>query len=215
MSEPASQTPPWTRLESNSTHGRLAWPTAEQLDAERLEVYRAIVEGPRVRSSAAFQSLDADGRLEGPFNAMLVSLRIGFALQALGAAVRYQSFLSDRHREIAVLELAFLERSDFEWFAHERLGLANGISAEEIEALRTGSESPTFSGDEVLIRRVIVELHERRDLGDEFFDEVIAALGFERLADLVVLAGYYELLALSLRVWRTPLPDGAPRPWGP
>jgi 4-carboxymuconolactone decarboxylase len=215
MSEQAPQTPPWSHQGSTPTHGRLAWPTPEQLSADRLEVYRAIVGGPRARSTAVFSSMDVDGRLEGPFNAMLVSPRIGLATQALGAAVRYQSFLSDRQREIAVLELAYLQRSDFEWFAHERLGLASGIDGDEIEALRTGNECPTFGDDEALIRRVIGELHERRDLEDDLFNEAVEVLGFERLADLVVLAGYYELLALSLNVWRTPLPDGAPRPWGP
>jgi hypothetical protein len=31
--------------------------------------------------------------------------------------------------------------------------------------------------------------------------------------DLIALVGYYDLLALSLRVWRTPLPDGAEAPF--
>jgi hypothetical protein len=146
---------------------------------------------------------------------MLVSPRVGLAVQALGAAVRYQSFLSDRQRGMAVLEPARLVRSDYEWFAHERLALASGISADEIEALRTGSEGPTFSADEVLIRRVIRELHERRQLEDDIFEEARETFGYERLADLVVLVGHYELIALSLSVWRTPLPEGASRPWGP
>jgi hypothetical protein len=33
------------------------------------------------------------------------------------------------------------------------------------------------------------------------------------LAELVVLVGYYDLLALSLRVWRTPLPAGENSPF--
>jgi alkylhydroperoxidase family enzyme len=214
MSEPDS-TAPWSRLTSSEKHGRLAWPTPAELDDQRLEVYRSIVEGPRARSSAAFSSLDGAGRLEGPFNAMLVNPRVGAATQALGAAVRYGSSLSDREREIAILELAFLERSEFEWFAHERLGLACGLAAHEIEALRTGIECPSFNLDEVTTRRAIDSLHRRRDLDDELFDEVVATLGVERLADLVVLAGYYQLIALSLTVWRTPLPGGAARPWGP
>jgi len=215
MSEQTSPIPPWSYLDSTPTHGRLAWPTPAQLSADRLEVYRAIVGGPRSTSAALFHSLDADGRLEGPYNAMLVSPRIGLAMQALGAAVRFQNVLSDRQREIAVLELAYLQRSEFEWYAHERLGRSSGILADEVEALRTGSECPTFSVNEALTRRVVHELHERRGLDDDMFDQARQALGFEQLADLVVLTGFYELIALSLSVWRTPLPDGAPYQWEP
>ena len=49
----------------------------------------------------AVDLVDEDGRLEGPFNAFLLQPRLGGPLQALGAAVRYGTSLSDRAREIA------------------------------------------------------------------------------------------------------------------
>lgn len=51
------------------------------------------------------------------------------------------------------------------------------------------------------------------DLDDDGFTRAEAALGRDRLAELVVLVGYYDLLALSLRVWRTPLPAGENSPF--
>jgi hypothetical protein len=47
------------------------------------------------------------------------------------------------------------------------------------------------------------------DLDDELFDQAQTQFGPGGLSELLTLVGYYELLALSLRVWRTPLPDGA------
>ena len=196
-----------------SRHGRLPWPTPEELSAEQLAVYRAIVDGPRSDGPKVVSFVDRDGHLEGPFNAMVVHPKLGESVQALGAAVRFASSLSARQREIAILELARRERCDFEWYAHERIGRAVGLNPDEIEALRKGSDCSSLSADEAMVRRVVGALQARRDLDDAEFDEATAELGTAVIDDLVVLVGYYQLLSLSLTVWRTPLPDGEARPW--
>lgn len=48
-----------------------------------------------------------------------------------------------------------------------------------------------------------------RDLDDAAFARARAELGERMLMELIALVGYYDLLALSMRVWRTPLPAGA------
>jgi len=71
-------------------------PTA--LDAEQRSLYDAIAGGRRAQGPQLFRLADADGRLEGPFNAFLLQPRLGSALQALGASVRYDTGLDDRCR---------------------------------------------------------------------------------------------------------------------
>ena len=200
-------------LTPRSRRGRLPWPTPEELTGEQRAVYRAILDGPRSDGPQAVALVDEDGRLEGPFNAMVVHPRLGGSVQALGAAVRFASSLSARQREIAILELARRERCDFEWYAHERIGRAVGLNPDEIEALRKGSDCSSLSADEAMVRRVVGALQARRDLDDAEFDEATAELGTAVIDDLVVLVGYYQLLSLSLTVWRTPLRDGEARPW--
>lgn len=193
--------------------GRLAWWRPAELDAERRSLSEAIVGGPRALGPQAFSLADAEGRLEGPFNALLVDPRVGTAVQSVGAALRFASALSDREREIAVLELAFHRRCAFEWYAHERVGRALGLLEDELEALRTGARCTSFARGEQAARKVTARLCSDRDLDDEIFREATEALGEVKLADLVVLVGYYDLLALVLATWRTPLPDGAGDPW--
>jgi 4-carboxymuconolactone decarboxylase len=192
-------------------HGRLPWPRPEELDTSRRAVYDAIAAGPR--ATGPFQLVDDQGRLEGPFNAMLVSPGVGLALQELGAAVRYRTSLTDRAREIAILALAELRRSDFEWYAHERVGRRAGLTDEEMAALRTGDSPATLSEQERVVLETSRRLAEGGDLDDDAFEKAQATLGRETLAELVVLVGYYDLLALSLRVWRTPLPAGETSPF--
>jgi alkylhydroperoxidase family enzyme len=151
---------------------------------------------------------DADGRLIGPFNAMLFSPAIGAKLQALGADIRYSARLAARSREIAILEVARARRSEFEWHAHARIGRAAGLTEDEIDAIRTGAVV-ALPPSEAIVRDVAKMLVTTRDLDDDLFGRAEPVLGVAALSEIITLVGYYDLLALSLRVWRTPLPPGA------
>ncbi|WP_239460169.1 carboxymuconolactone decarboxylase family protein [Nocardioides daejeonensis] len=50
--------------------------------------------------------------------------------------------MTDRGREIAILMVAVATASDFEWYAHERVGLAVGLSEAELAALTRRSAGP-------------------------------------------------------------------------
>jgi 4-carboxymuconolactone decarboxylase len=190
-------------------HGRLPWYKPHELDAPRRQLYDRITGGPRAHGPQAFERVDEHGRLHGPFNALLVSPDVGSAVQELGAAIRFKSELTPRAREIAILEVAVLRTSAFEWYAHERVGKQAGLTVAELAALREGEPAPTFSPSEALVRATVQLLVRERDLDDDQYTAIGEALGERGLMDLIALVGYYELLALSLRVWRTPLPDGS------
>ncbi|SEG91942.1 4-carboxymuconolactone decarboxylase [Thermomonospora echinospora] len=191
-------------------HGRLPWYDPADLDDARRAVHDEIAGGPRAAGPQAFRLTGPGGRLEGPFNAMLIAPGVGGPLQRLGAAIRYATGLPDRWREIAILEVAVARRSDFEWYAHERVGRAAGLTDDELAALRTGHDAPDLDDAERTVRQVCRALLTERDLDDVLYERAITDLGLERLYELVVLVGYYDTLALSLRVFRTPLPDGEP-----
>ena len=129
-----------------SSHGRLPWPTPNELDTAQRDLYDRIAGGPRAAGRQAFPLTDPDGRLNGPFNAMLMSPDVGAAMQELGSVIRYKTTLSDRIREIAILELSVFRRSEFEWFAHVRVGAQAGLTTDELTAIREGSAAPTLSG---------------------------------------------------------------------
>ena len=194
-------------------HGRLPWLAPNELDASARALYDRIAGGPRAQGPQAFALADENGRLHGPFNAMLVSPEVGSAMQELGTAIRYRSGLTARAREIAILELAALRRSAFEWYAHERVGRQAGLTDAEIAALHDGEAAPTLDATELLVREIVRTLVHERDLDDATFARASQTLGERVLMDLIALTGYYDLLALGLRVWRTPLPEGAQPPF--
>ncbi|HTX02020.1 MAG TPA: carboxymuconolactone decarboxylase family protein, partial [Acidimicrobiales bacterium] len=157
---------------------------------------------------------DELGRLQGPFNAMLVSPKVGLALQAVGAALRFESGLAGRVRELATLLVAAEARCDYEWLMHEGLARSAGVSDEELASLREGGVPPTLSDDERLARQVVLELARQQRLGDDLLERAHHVFGERGIVELVDLVGYYQLLAMGLQVFRTPLPDGASPPFG-
>ena len=185
----------------------------DELSPEQRRLYDAITQGPRSKGPQLVPLMDAEGRLEGPFNAFLLSPDVGTALQEVGATIRYRTALSDRAREIAILEVSAHRRADFEWYAHERIGRAAGLSEDEITAIRRGKKIATLDPGETLVRRLVRMLLRERDLDRAAFEEARDVLGARALMDLIALVGYYDTIALSLRVWRTPLPEGETSPF--
>lgn len=191
---------------------RLPLLTPDQLDDEQRALYETIVGGPRASRAPAFPLTDDAGRLAGPFNAMLYSPTVGRPLQDLGAALRFRTGFSKREREIAILVVAAGRRSDFEWYAHELIGRRAGLADHEIAALRRGEVPELSDPREVVVHRVARALVERRDLDDARYAEAAGTLGPATLVELITLVGYYEALALQLRVLRVTVPEGEPVP---
>ncbi len=177
------------------------------LDDEQRALYDAITGGRRAQGPQVFRLADPEGRLEGPFNAFLLQPRLGSALQALGSSVRYDTGLGDRCREIAILVVAAHWRSDFEWYAHEAVARSVGLTDAELAAIRDGRYAE-LAGREALVARTVAALLTRGDLEDAEYREAVEHLGPAGLFELLTLVGYYATLALQLRVFRVPAPDG-------
>ena len=156
MTDPARASPSWTLV----ARRRAA------------SLYDAIAGGRRAQGPQLFRLTDEAGGLEGPFNAFLLQPRLGSALQALGSAVRYDTGLDDRCREIAILVVAAHWRSDFEWYAHEAVGRAAGLGDAELAAVRDGRHA-ALAGREAVVARTVAALVLRGDLDDAEYREAV------------------------------------------
>ena len=177
------------------------------LDDDQRSLYDAIAGGRRAQGPQLFRLADSEGRLEGPFNAFLLQPRLGSALQALGSSVRYDTALDDRCREIAILVVAAHWRSAFEWYAHEAVGRSVGLDEAELAAVRDGHYA-ALAGREAVVACTVAALVARGDLDDTEYREAVGQVGAAGMFELLTLVGYYATLALQLRVFRVPPPDG-------
>jgi len=179
---------------------------AELAPAQRA-LYDAITGGPRASQVGTVPITDSDGRLLGPFAVMLLAPEVGNAMQQVGAKIRFGTTLSARERELAILSVAGVLRSDFERLAHEPAARALGLAQTQIDDVLSVGRPDDLSADEAMICRLAQVMTADRTLSDEDYEAGIEALGRERLAELTWLVGYYSALALSLAVFRPVLPE--------
>jgi 4-carboxymuconolactone decarboxylase len=148
----------------------------------------------------------------GPFNTLLRSPRVGEASQQPGNAIRFSSGLSGRLRELATLMAGRAWTSTYEWYAHARYALDEGIDAAVVAAIaehRT-PDLAAMPAEDAMVWRVADELLYTRRISDATYKEALAVLGERRLLSTVTIAAYYEYVSMLLNVDRYPLPTDAP-----
>jgi AhpD family alkylhydroperoxidase len=116
--------------------------------------------------------------------------------------------------ELVILRVAHNTGCDYEWGHHERIGKRAGLSAEEVELVRSGPDAEGWSSRRRMLLRAADEMHADGAIGDDLWTELAAELDEVRLIELCMLIGHYEMLAMtlaSLRVQPDP-PRGRPGP---
>ncbi len=171
------------------------------LTPEQAELYTEITTGPRASGPQHFALTADDGSLNGPFNAFLLAPGLGRSLQNLGAAVRYETSLSGRTREIAILLVAARWNSAFERGAHESVGRAVGLTDDELDALRRGSIPALVDAHELACAELVHGML-GGDVGDDDWLRLVTLVGHPTVFELSTLVGYYATLALQLRIFR-------------
>jgi 4-carboxymuconolactone decarboxylase len=148
----------------------------------------------------------------GPFNVLLRSPRVGDRSQQLGNALRFSSGLSGRLREIATLMAGRSWTSTYEWYAHARYALDEGIDEAAIQAIADHREPDlaALPPEDAMVWRVSDELLYTRRVSDATFAQALAVLGERRLSSSVTIGAYYEYVSMILNVDRYPLPADAP-----
>lgn len=180
---------------------RLARFSPRELDEDQRRLYTEITAGDRAQGPQFFRLTDDEGRLEGPFNAMLLNPPIGDALQRLGAAIRYGGRLPARCREIAILAVAAHWQCEFELRAHEPIAARAGLSAAQIAALRNAEPLDLTDFEESAVLEVTRRLLRDGELEDGSYATAVDAIDADKLFELTTLVGYYSLLALQMNVF--------------
>lgn len=173
----------------------------DDLDPEQRALYDSIAGGKRAQGPRVFDLTDPDGSLLGPFAPLLIEPSLGAAVSTLGEAIRFHSSLSDRIREIAILVVASHRSSEFEWYAHERMGRHVGLDDSVLGALRAGTRPELSDHGELVAWSVVAELVGSRHLGEETFATAVEHLGDRGVFELAALVGYYELLATLMEAF--------------
>ena len=86
-----------------------------------------------------FQSKTGDGRLIGPFNPILYSPGISSSFLNLHDAEEKYTSLDERVRQVVILSVGAVWKSDYELYAHSAAARKAGISENAIRTLTAGA----------------------------------------------------------------------------
>lgn len=156
-----------------------------QMNAEQRKVYDAIASGPR-------------GGVRGPFLALLHVPELANRVGNLGELLRYKTSLGQRLSELAIITVARNLRCHYEWYAHSKIALDNGVPPAVVEAIRTGKTPEWTDPKDRLVYEFTRELIAERRVSDATYQAAAKAFGTAGVVELAGLVGYYSMIAMTL-----------------
>jgi 4-carboxymuconolactone decarboxylase len=190
------------KKQSKQPSPRLPALAMESLDPEQQAIVGAINSGPRGRFSN-----------EGPFAVFLHAPVYGMLAQQLGGHLRFKTGVPPRLSEFAILCTGQYWKAQFEWHAHARIALKQGVKEATIRDLQADRAPKSAPRDEMAIYKFVKELYATKRVSNAAYARVHKLLGDSGTVELVGILGYYVLISMTLNVFRMPLPRGTPLPF--
>jgi alkylhydroperoxidase family enzyme len=110
----------------------------------------------------------------------------------------FSSTLSPRLRELAVLRVAHLSNSEYEWRHHVRMGGEVGLTEDVIEGIQRGQAADELDR---AVLHAVDELQEKSNVSDETWTVLSDHLDERQRMDLVFTIGCYGALAMAINTF--------------
>jgi 4-carboxymuconolactone decarboxylase len=187
---------------------RIPYITEKHFTEAQQRTFENITGGNRGKGRPMETFLTPEGGLRGPFNAWLYSPEIGDATQRLGQVIRFESSLLPRHRELAILMVAAYWGAEYEWWAHEKIAIREGVEEPLIESLKAGVR-PTFEQTaDALVYDFAWGVIDTQKVSDSLYRQTVSVFGEVGVVELVILLGYYTMVSMTLNVFEVSAPAG-------
>ena len=155
-----------------------------------------VVEAPSEEQAKllARSLLGPDGEPLNVFRTLVRNPELMKRINALGGYFLVHSSIDTRQRELVILRTATTTASPYEIGQHRWLGIAGGLRETEIAAALDPATPYRWSADDAAVLRFVDELLARDTVCDATW-ESLSGHGDEGRLELLVLVGYYRLLA--------------------
>src|SRR6185437_7529721 len=118
---------------------------------------------------------------------------IARAFQGMGSFIRFKSKLDPRLRELAILQVGWMEKSEYEFTHHVKIGKEFGVTDDDIEAMMAETEGKPSKLEPLAkaILRGAREMVRELAMSDATFAEIKKELSNEHMTDLVLTIAFY------------------------
>ena len=116
--------------------------------------------------------------------------------------------LPARERELAILRVGWLCRSEYEWGQHVPIGRRAGLTDDEIARIPAGPAASGWSELDRTILRAADELHDEACISDDTWAVLAEEYDEKQLIELVMCIGHYHLVSFALNTFGVEREEG-------
>ena len=115
------------------------------------------------------------------------------AFHGIGGFIRNKSTLDPRLRELAILQVGWMEKSEYEFTHHVKIGKEFGVTDDDIKAMMAETDGKPSSLEPLAkaILRGAREMVRELAMSDATFAEIKQELSNEHMTDLVLTIAFY------------------------
>lgn len=128
--------------------------------------------------------------------------------QVFANHVLFKSSLPVREKEILILRIGWLCRSEYEWGQHTIIAKKAGLTDTEIARIAEGPDAPGWSEVDQLLLRATDELHADAFVSDQTWNALSEHFNTEQMMDIVFAVGQYNLVSMALNTFGVQLDEG-------
>lgn len=121
-----------------------------------------------------------------------------------------ESTLPPREREILILRIGWLCRSEYEFGQHTLFGKSAGLTDEEIRRITEGPKAPGWDPFDATLLQAVDELHADAFITDDTWNALAKRYNKQQLIDVVATVGQYNLVSMFLNSLGVQLDEGVP-----
>ncbi|MFO1519063.1 MAG: carboxymuconolactone decarboxylase family protein [bacterium] len=153
------------------------------------------------------------GRLDGMYTSLFNHPELVRRISALGTFLRFEATLPGEVRELAILLTARRLGVGYEWVKHVPPAGKAELSPSVIEAVRQGRDLAPFSTIFPLVERAVETVLDEKSLEDALQQSMEERFGLKGVMEIVILVGFYRMIAAYIRAFDVPLPPGSAAPF--
>ncbi len=138
------------------------------------------------------------GQLLNLYKMLLHSPPVARGWLNLFTAIRQQTELPGRYRELAILRVAVINGADYEFAAHRPFALAEGCTPAQVEAVRVGSSAPEFDARDRAVLAYTEAMTRDIRVPEPVFRQVREMLPEREIVELTATVAGYNLVSRFL-----------------
>lgn len=119
----------------------------------------------------------------------------------LGNWIRHRSRLDTRLRELAILQVGYMTKTEYEYSHHIKIGREFGVTDSDIRAIaiETRGEASDLDETSSLVLKAAREMTDDLAMSEDTFNRLAERLGNEGVLDLTIVIGFYNAVVRVLR----------------